>query len=122
MVAGLEQAAILHLVLDLTRILSAGVLRRKRFGASADYMLLLCAVGVGELEGRPLTAHKLADQAGIPRPSVVRKLAEMEATGLVHRLKGGAYTLAPGVLDSPEAVAALRAAAKRVTAVAGVLG
>lgn len=111
-------AALMALLLDLTHTLSVGVLGRERFGANADDLLLLCAVGAG----RPSSAHKLADQAGIPRPTVVRKLGELEAAGLVQRLDGGRYMLAPGVMDSQGAAQAMEAARRRVVAVAGRLG
>ena len=117
-----QRATILRLVLDLTRTLAAGLLGQDRFGASADDLLLVAAVAVGEAEGKPLSAWKLAEQAGIPRPSVVRKLGELEALGLVRKVEATRWGLGPGVLDRPEARKALQEAAKRVAVAAGRVG
>lgn len=112
----------MRLLLDLTRVLSAGLLGQDRFGASADDLLLVAAVAVGEAEGKPLSAWKLAEQAGIPRPSVVRKLTELEAIGLVRKVEATRWGMGPGVLDRPEAMKALQEAAKRVAVAAGRVG
>lgn len=117
-----QRTTILRLVLDLARILSAGLLGQERFGASADDLLLVTAVAVGEAEGKPLSAWKLAEQAGIPRPSVVRKLTELEAIGLVRKVDATRWGLGPGVLDRPDASNALQEAAKRVAVAAGRVG
>ncbi|WP_367949109.1 helix-turn-helix domain-containing protein [Paraburkholderia sp. NMBU_R16] len=55
----------------------------------------MCAVAIGDLEGRPLTAYKLAQYIGMPRPTVIRKLASMTCAGLVERDARRRYLLTP---------------------------
>lgn len=71
------------LMLRLTSLISAHRLGDKNHGSRADDVMLLCAIFVGQHENRPMTASKLAQYVGIPRPTVVRKLQAMKAAGLV---------------------------------------
>lgn len=110
------------LFIDLTRELSAGLLQAEqaeRFGAEAQDLLLVCGVCVGQAEGRPLTAHKLAQLAGQARPSVVRRLAALEAAGLVRRVDSGAFVLADGLMDTPAFKRAMRDVERRVRVAGG---
>ncbi|MHA6928273.1 hypothetical protein [Ralstonia pseudosolanacearum] len=65
----------LHRVLEDMRALSWMLLRQKRFASNAPDVLLLCGVAIGDLEARPMTAYKLADYVGMPRGTVLRRLA-----------------------------------------------
>lgn len=48
--------------------------------------ILICgAVMVGQAEGHPLNASKVADLVGMARPTVIRRLAVLEKKGLVVR-------------------------------------
>lgn len=67
------------------RALSLALLKERRFASNAADVLLLCAVAIGDLEARPMTAYKLADYIGMPRPTVIRKLASLARAGLVRR-------------------------------------
>jgi hypothetical protein len=82
--------------MDLMRILSKGLLGKERFAANADDLLLVAAVFVGQEEGKTMPAAKFAAYAGLPRPTAVRKLKELEAAGIVTALDGGRYVLADG--------------------------
>lgn len=75
------------------RALSWMLLRERRFTSNAADVLLICAVAIGDLEARPMTAFKLAQYIGMPRPTVVRKLARMARAGLVVRDGRGRYEL-----------------------------
>ncbi|WP_418116772.1 MarR family transcriptional regulator [Variovorax sp. 350MFTsu5.1] len=83
----------MRLMLDLMRSLSMQVLRKERFGAHGGDVLLICAVTIGHIEHKPMAAHKLAQYAGLTRPTAVRRLERLEAMGLVRRGDGGTYTL-----------------------------
>ncbi|ONC69938.1 helix-turn-helix domain-containing protein [Burkholderia pseudomallei] len=75
------------------RQLSIALLRERRFASRAGDVLLLVGVAIGDLEARPMTAYKLASYVGMPRGTVIRKLARMARAGLVKRDGRGRYVL-----------------------------
>ncbi|NVH69332.1 helix-turn-helix transcriptional regulator [Burkholderia pseudomallei] len=75
------------------RQLSIALLRERRFASRAGDVLLLVGVAIGDLEARPMTAFKLAQYIGMPRPTVIRRLARMARAGLVVRDGRGRYEL-----------------------------
>lgn len=83
----------LHRILDDMRQLSIALLRERRFASRAGDVLLLVGVAIGDLEAKPMTAYKLASYVGMPRGTVVRKLARMARAGLVLRDGRGRYAL-----------------------------
>ncbi|MCW0101048.1 helix-turn-helix domain-containing protein [Burkholderia pseudomallei] len=85
----------LHRALDDMRALSWMLLRERRFASNAPDVLLICAVAIGDLEAKPLTAYKLADFIGMPRPTVIRRLAAMARSGLMERDSRRRYVLTP---------------------------
>ena len=107
-------AAVLRLALELMRGLSAGLLNEQRFAARADDLLLVAAVYIGQADGKPMPAAKLAQYAGLARPTAVRRLGEMEAAGVVCALPGKRYVLAGGFMERAEAVQAIAAAAAQL--------
>jgi len=76
-------------MLDMLRNGARMTFNDVKFGSRADDLVLCCAIFVGEAEGKPMTAAKLADYAGIPRPTVARKLREMIGTGVITLSAGG---------------------------------
>lgn len=77
------------------RALSLVLLGQHRFASHAGDVLLLVAVAIGDMEGKPMAAYKLAGYAGMPRGTVIRRLARMAHSGLVERGSRGRYTLTP---------------------------
>lgn len=75
------------------RKLSIALLRERRFASHAGDVLLLVGVVIGDLEAKPMTAYKLASYVGMPRGTVIRKLARMARAGLVMRDGRGRYGL-----------------------------
>ncbi|WP_167810498.1 helix-turn-helix domain-containing protein [Ralstonia pseudosolanacearum] len=75
------------------RALSIALLRERRFASRAGDVLLLVGVAIGDAEGKPMTAYKLAQYIGMPRPTVIRRLARMARDGLVRRDGRGRYSL-----------------------------
>jgi DNA-binding IclR family transcriptional regulator len=75
------------------RTLSLALLRERRFAARAGDVLLLVGVAIGDAEGKPMTAHKLEGYVGMPRPTIVRRLASLERACLVARDGRGRYSL-----------------------------
>lgn len=70
--------------------------------SNSDLLLLCMAVGVGQMEGKPMSALKLAQYIGMPRPTAMRKLAELQALGLIQRPTRSKYTF--GILETPSPV------------------
>jgi len=48
-----------------------------------EAVLILIAIALGYMEGRPFTASKLAAYLDTPRTSVLRKLAQLKREGFV---------------------------------------
>lgn len=77
------------------RALSWALLKQRRFASNAPDALLLAAVAIGDLEGRPMGAYKLSAYVGMPRGTVIRRLAAMMRAGLVERDDRRRYVLTP---------------------------
>jgi DNA-binding MarR family transcriptional regulator len=119
--------AIVHLYIDLTRALGgqARPERPERFGADATLLLIRAAVYIGTIDGRPLTATKLADYLGLPRATVIRKLQQLVQRGAIER-EDGHYCTPRRRLDQidrgdlADLVKLIQAAAQRLTNSDGV--
>lgn len=88
----------------MLRSMGNGYFGSTRYGGKADDAVLIYAVFIGQAEGRPMGAAKLAEFAGITRPTVIRKLAAMQKLGRVARDSRGCYTLSVDMLNSGEAL------------------
>lgn len=106
--------------LEIVRILSATYLQHERFGAAADEIALCCAIFVGQAEVRLMNPTKLAHFAGMPRATVIRKLRELHARGLLDKTAKG-YALASHVVNSPEAIQAAETIRRAVIEVAALV-
>lgn len=95
-----------RLLLEITKRVSAAVLKSHEFGSHADLVMLCTAVWIGQVEKRPMTAGKLAAYVGIPRPTVVRKLAALRDAGVARECGKGRWTLTLPE-DDPEEFTAL---------------
>lgn len=69
------------------------------FGSNMELMLVLMGVFVGDAEGRPPTATKIAGHCGLSRPTVYRRLEQLMKLRKVER-SGHNYFVAPGVSPS----------------------
>lgn len=114
-----RRLVVARLMLDLFRGTSA-IIGRDEFGPHATDILLMAAVFVGQAEGKPMNAGKLAIYAGIPRPTAVRRLAALGADGMVSRGPGATFTLLPARFATPAARASFAAQrqAVRLSAIA----
>ncbi|KWN15868.1 hypothetical protein WM21_11880 [Burkholderia ubonensis] len=97
-VVQMPKHAPLHQSIETMRALSWALLRERRFGARAGDVLILMGVMIGEAEGKPLSAYKLAYLVGMPRPTVIRRLARLTRDGLVMRDHLKRYALADKAL------------------------
>ncbi|KFX26656.1 helix-turn-helix domain-containing protein [Ralstonia solanacearum] len=117
-----QRSLLASALLDVMRAFGAAYLGHKRFGARADELVLLAAVFVGQAEGRPMNASKLAAYAGIPRPTVIRKLQALARRGVLERIDGGLYALPARVVNSAAVLRASDASRKRIRRAAAALG
>jgi CRP-like cAMP-binding protein len=77
---------ITSLWLDLTRRLSLlDQPHQPRFGADISDRLITAAIYLGTIEGHAMTASRIAHHAGLPRTTVLRRLAALEQSGAVER-------------------------------------
>lgn len=56
-------------------------------------LLLTCAIYLGEAEGKPMSAGKLAIFIGMPRPTVLRRLADLEARSHTYKDARGSWRI-----------------------------
>ena len=99
---------ICDLILRTFEQVSTCFLKDPLFGSRSDDVLLCAAILIGQADRRPMTAAKLADACGIPRPTVVRKLRELEEAGVVI-MQDSQATLALDRVNDPEMIAAVEA-------------
>lgn len=98
-----QRERIIAVMLELHRLWARTYLDETEFGSSGDDLALCAAIFAGQVSGRPLTPSKLAIVAGIPRATVIRKLATLQQRGVVTRDGGNTYTLSSASLDNPQA-------------------
>lgn len=110
-----------RLWIELTRQLHEAVAPEKQaqFGSRAALLLIGAAVYISTIEGRPITAKKLAGFVGIPRATVVRRLRTLNRLGVLERTGRGWRTSAKRMdrlsrSDTEAMVHAVRAAADRL--------
>jgi DNA-binding MarR family transcriptional regulator len=82
---GSQRHCIQKMVLKLLRISHAAYLPGHHFAADIDQLILLIGIFIGQVEGRPFTAAKLAIFLDIPRTTLLRRLAGMEKEGIIAR-------------------------------------
>lgn len=67
-----------------------------------------------------MNASKLADYAGVARPSVIRKLARLQQRGLIN-CNDCVYTIPEKLLNAPEAVASASKIRRALTETAAMV-
>lgn len=78
------------------------------YGSNMELMLVLMGVFIGDAEGRPTTATKIANHCGLSRSTVYRQLDRLMAMKKVTR-EGRNYFVAPGAaaVDAQNALPAI---------------
>lgn len=90
-----ERLKLARLYLALTHELLARIFNGKRNrvrGSDLESLLVVVCVFIGDAEGRPTTATKIASHSGLPRPSVYRHLMRLIRLKKVARV-GNNYRL-----------------------------
>lgn len=78
-----QRVAVIRLVVWLVRSVAQDYLAAEMAASVADDAILCCAILIGQVDRRPMTATKLCQYIGMPRPTVFRKVRDMEKRGLV---------------------------------------
>lgn len=115
-----RELVIARLTISLVRSIALEILDSRRFGTNADDVILCCAIFIGQAERKPMTAAKLAQYAGMPRPTVVRKLRQFARGGIVSMSEGGQVSLTADIL-SAETRLATESNARAITRAAAAL-
>lgn len=100
---GADRVVILKQTLELWRAASLAWFGTDRFASRADDLFLGFALMIGTCEGRPMNATKLAEFAGLPRPTVVRKLARFQREGIAEK-SGAGFVILPAFANHPDRV------------------
>jgi hypothetical protein len=104
----LQQARYTTAMALLAALRVVSVVRYKgELGPNIVAIVLAMTVFIGQYEGRPFTAHKLAQYLRMPRPTVTRKLEKMVREGVLER-QGTYYTVQREYLDRGEALGMMR--------------
>lgn len=73
----------------------------ERFGLTRDLQLVIKFVVLGQLEGRPFGLSKLANEIGVPRATLERRLTSLERRGLIVRRGRGFFVPVSKLNDPP---------------------
>lgn len=92
-----ERLKLLRIYIEFTRTLHLVAFPKKarRFGSDLETLIVLSCVFIGDAEGRPMTATKIASHAGLPRATVYRRLEQLMKIKRITRLARN-YYIAPG--------------------------
>ena len=89
-----ERLALATAAIELSRVFGAAV--QPPTAAHADTVLVLQACYLGTLQGRPMSASKIAHFLGMPRTTVLGRLAFLIEHGYAKRdVSGTAYVICP---------------------------
>jgi hypothetical protein len=69
------------------------------FGVTLETCFIGLCIAVGDLQGMPFSVAKIAAYMGVPRTTVIRKLAQLKSWGLIDR-EGRRYYLREKTLNS----------------------
>lgn len=116
-----QRLIISRLTMKLGRKLTAALLGVDETFDNVQDFVLVKAVFICQLEGRPLTAAKLAAYVGMARPTVVRRMQALVDRGTVLRDDSGKFTVPDDSMNRPEAVACLHSAMEAVKEAAAEL-
>lgn len=97
-----HQLALMKLTIELVHTASITYFGDDNFSSNCGDVLLGMSVGVGQLQGKPLSVSKLSQVSGMPRVTVMRRLQDMESRGLVERDIKGFYRLPAANMNTPE--------------------
>lgn len=83
-----------RLMIDMMRTSVAIFLQQDNATTYSDELMMCAAIFIGQAEGKPFTAGKIASYIGMPRPTVVRKLHSLCRRGFIVRSDGKRWSIA----------------------------
>jgi hypothetical protein len=96
-----QRLVLYRLMIDIMRTVhDAYVPASEPFGARLETCFIGLCVAVGDLDGRPFSVAKIGAYVGVPRTTVIRKLAQLESWGFIYR-EGRRYYLREEKVNSP---------------------
>jgi DNA-binding IclR family transcriptional regulator len=69
------------------------------FGSRLETFFIGLCIAIGDIDGRPFSAAKIAAYLGVPRTTVIRRLHRLKSEGLIDR-QGRRYYLHEKSLNS----------------------
>jgi biotin operon repressor len=119
-----QRLVLCRLMIDIMRTVhGAYVPASEPFGVCLETCFIGLCVAVGDLEGRPFSVAKIAAYMGVPRTTVIRKLAQLKSWGLIDR-EGRRYYLRENTFNSPIGIGSyqqVRSILNRATAELAIL-
>lgn len=112
-----ERLVIARLVLAIMRARAEHYYPELGLAASYELQMVATAVFIGHLGQHPLGATEIGRMIGMPRPTVLRKLATLIRRGIVVK-KGRGYCLVPEAVNGPGIRAIVRGNIRRIRAAA----
>lgn len=91
---GRERLILARAFLELARIGHKAHLSKRRLGTSFDYLFVYTCVFIGHMEGRAMSAAKIAAYIDLPRSTVLRRLGELVTSGTITQ-QGTVFYLRP---------------------------
>lgn len=85
-----------------------------------EQTMIVAAVVLGELEGRPFQTSKLSEFLNMPRPTLLRRLHALCEDGIIERKRGLYFTVHERV-NGPELIALTERVSKLILATADKL-
>jgi biotin operon repressor len=96
-----QRLVLCRLMIDIMRTVhEAYVPASEPFGVHLETCFIGLCVAIGDLDGRPFSVAKIAAYMGVPRTTVIRRLAQLKSWGLIDR-EGRRYYLREKTLNSP---------------------
>lgn len=83
---GEHRKVVLKMTIEIVVVLCKAYFDEKRPSDRVNDMLICAALIVGQVEGHPLNASKVADWVAMARPTVIRRLESLEKRGIVERI------------------------------------
>ena len=89
---GRERARVARLVLGLLRTVRNAYTPELTLEEASEFLFLMMHLFIGHVQGKPLSASRLARVAEMPRTTVLRRLAALIELGYLERI-GNVYYL-----------------------------
>jgi len=91
---GRERARVARLVLSLLRTVRNAYAPELTLEEASEFLFLMMHLFIGHVQGKPLSASRLAHVAEMPRTTVLRRLAVLIELGYLERIGNGYYLTA----------------------------